>query len=165
MTNNTNSDSRQPCFSSRRMRERNTRGQQHATSGLSTKFLLYMFMFVWLLDWMSRLGLATTVDSSWFQQDYLSVELPLGVNRNPSELSLSSSSFQLASQQSFGFFDDIPENQWKIAQTIHAKAFPNHFREALHKPFLNEDIPSIKELASARWYAENFHEEFHCTFE
>jgi len=62
--------------------------------------------------------------------------------------------YALALKQSFGFFTDIPEDQWRIAQEIHAKTFPNHFRKT---------ILSFDEL-SARWYAENFQEEFHCAY-
>ena len=62
-------------------------------------------------------------------------------------------SYALAYDQSFGFFDDIRDNHWKIFQKIHAQVFPNHFI----KPLSTEPISN-----APFWYAENFQEEFHC---
>lgn len=78
--------------------------------------------------------------------------------------SLSSVSTSLAYNQSFGFFDDIRDDDWKIAQRIHAKTFPNTFRGKPEK-YSNgiNDRGKIEKLRwSAHWYAENFQEEFHC---
>ncbi len=76
------------------------------------------------------------------------------------------SSFQLASKQSFGFFDDVTDNQWKIAQKLHAKSFPNHFdkQPVKYSNAINDkrNPPNLKQ--SSHWYAENFQEEFHCTY-
>ncbi len=58
--------------------------------------------------------------------------------------------FALASKQSFGFFTDIPESQWRVAQGIHAKSFPNCYGGDASAAVAN------------KWYAENFQEEFHC---
>ena len=76
-------------------------------------------------------------------------------------------SYALAYNQSFGFFDNIPDSDWKIAQTLHAKAFPNHFREVPNEYSSKiEDKANIAVLKkSPFWYAENFQEEFHCEYE
>ncbi len=72
-------------------------------------------------------------------------------------------SFALALKQSYGFFTDITETQWRLAQTIHAKTFPNQFREYPSEysggTFLERHDKTIE---SHKWYAENFHEEFQC---
>jgi len=62
----------------------------------------------------------------------------------------------LAYDQSFGFFDDIPDTQWKMFQEIHTNVFPNHYDNTL-------SIEPVGSRAPA-WYAENFQEEFHCAF-
>lgn len=76
---------------------------------------------------------------------------------------LPQSGFSLAKRQSFGYFDDISDENWKRAQKIHAKMFPNH------APRLGQYSNAVvvkdmmKELKMSNfWYAQNFHEEFHC---
>ena len=66
------------------------------------------------------------------------------------------SSFALAYEQSLGFFDDIRDEDWKLAQKIHTKVFPNHFRETL------DGYHDIELDYAPMWYAENFQAEFHC---
>jgi Methyltransferase domain len=66
------------------------------------------------------------------------------------------SSFALAYKQSLGFFDDIRDEDWKLAQKIHTKVFPNHFRETL------DGYHDIELDYAPMWYAENFQAEFHC---
>lgn len=77
-------------------------------------------------------------------------------------------SYSLAYEQSFGFFADIPDENWKVAQKIHAKLFPNHFSEDLKKNSHTFDgvHGQYKMLSqiSPKWHAENFHEEFHCAY-
>jgi len=73
---------------------------------------------------------------------------------NAAGAAVDDSSFALASSQSFGFFDDVRDSDWKIAQKLHLKAFPNHFRESLDS--------YDKGFDSSAWYGENFQEEFHC---
>ncbi len=74
--------------------------------------------------------------------------------------------FQLAFSQSLGYFDDVPERQWKIAQHLHAKAFPNHFGKPpiRYSNTINDKGKIPKLQKSSHWYAENFQEEFHCTY-
>jgi hypothetical protein len=74
--------------------------------------------------------------------------------------------FQLALDQSLGFFDDISESNWKRAQTIHARLFPNHYRGHLNKYSSTiHDRGDIKRLTPSKdWNAENFQEEFHCAY-
>ena len=64
----------------------------------------------------------------------------------------------LALRQSFGFFTDIPDAQWEMAQKLHAKTFPNHF----HPKVLSLEEMKSKFHEGHRWYSENFQEEFHC---
>ena len=71
--------------------------------------------------------------------------------------------FRLAYDQSYGFFDDVPEDAWKVAQSIHARMFPNH--QDLSK-FANgigdfRKVPALQK--SKDWNAANFQEEFHCS--
>jgi hypothetical protein len=60
-------------------------------------------------------------------------------------------SFELAIKQSFGFFTDITDDQWRLAQKIHAKVFPNIYGD-------QESVVSDTSV----WYGSNFQEEFHC---
>jgi hypothetical protein len=72
--------------------------------------------------------------------------------------------YQLASDQSFGFFTDISDANWKRAQAIHAKMFPNYFQDLkkyAHGPNDKGDIPKLKR--SHYWNGENFQTEFHCS--
>lgn len=93
----------------------------------------------------------------WVSQD---------MSSSPSSSSSSSpqSSFSLAYNQSFGFFDDVTDRQWKLSQVLHAKTFPNHFSTDLSQYSSTIDdkgnVPKLKK--SPFWYAENFQEEFHC---
>ena len=73
------------------------------------------------------------------------------------------SGFSLAQRQSFGYFDDISDENWKRAQTIHAKMFPNHaarLGEYSNAVIVKDKMKELK--MSSFWYAQNFHEEFHC---
>ena len=74
------------------------------------------------------------------------------------------SSTNLAYEQSFGFFDDIPNYAWREAQNIHAKLFPNHYSNDLLK-YSNGigDKGKFDKLKNSNWWnGENFQEEFHC---
>jgi hypothetical protein len=72
--------------------------------------------------------------------------------------------YQLARDQSFGFFDDVSEAHWRRAQEIHKQMFPNHYSSDLMKysngPQDKGSIPKLK--YSSYWNGENFHVEFHC---
>ncbi|CAJ1936032.1 unnamed protein product [Cylindrotheca closterium] len=76
---------------------------------------------------------------------------------------MSQSGFSFAQRQSFGYFDDISDENWKRAQQIHAKMFPNHsprlgqYSNAL---VVKDKMAELK--MSSFWYAQNFHKEFHC---
>eukprot|EP00934_Nitzschia_sp_Nitz4_P007124 Nitzschia sp. Nitz4//scaffold57_size113557//67197//68502//NITZ4_003997-RA/size113557-snap-gene-0.54-mRNA-1//-1//CDS//3329554864//7114//frame0 len=61
---------------------------------------------------------------------------------------VSSTGTSLGAAQSFGFFNDISNDQWRVAQAIHAKSFPNYFR-------LSSSVANL-------WYNSNFHPEFTC---
>ena len=72
--------------------------------------------------------------------------------------------YRLAREQSFGFFDDITNENWQVLQEIHARAFPNHYEATLERHsgdlMHKKDRQAVKEAQS--WYAQNFQEEFHC---
>jgi hypothetical protein len=75
------------------------------------------------------------------------------------------STFQLASQQSFGFFDDIGEDLWRQSQRIHARLFPNYYKPGNLTQYSNGindkgKVPALRN--SAHWNGQNFQEEFHC---
>lgn len=75
------------------------------------------------------------------------------------------SSNKLAYQQSFGFFDDISDEQWKQAQRIHARLFPNFYIPGNLTLYSNgyEDKGKFHKLKKSNWWnAQNFQEEFHC---
>eukprot|EP00934_Nitzschia_sp_Nitz4_P000306 Nitzschia sp. Nitz4//scaffold18_size181773//15432//16421//NITZ4_001893-RA/size181773-processed-gene-0.218-mRNA-1//-1//CDS//3329539945//306//frame0 len=60
----------------------------------------------------------------------------------------------LASTQSFGFFDDIPDGTWKQLQEYHSAIFPNHANN-IERNMGDKD-------KSPKWYNDNFHPEFQC---
>lgn len=71
--------------------------------------------------------------------------------------------YKLAADQSFGFFNDISEANWKRAQEIHAKLFPNQYgdlKKYSNGPDDKGNMPALKH--SSHWNGENFQEEFHC---
>lgn len=82
----------------------------------------------------------------------------------PAAVSASSDEeYSLAREQSFGYFTDITNENWQIAQTYHAKLFPNYFAN-LDK-FSNgpKDKGKTERLRKANyWYGQNFQVEFIC---
>mmetsp|Transcript_4738 Transcript_4738/g.11182 ORF Transcript_4738/g.11182 Transcript_4738/m.11182 type:complete len:358 (+) Transcript_4738:87-1160(+) len=77
--------------------------------------------------------------------------------------SMSRSGFNLAQRQSLGYFDDISDENWKLAQQIHAKMFPNHaprLDQYSNAVVVKDKMAELK--MSSFWNAQNFHEEFHC---
>ena len=70
----------------------------------------------------------------------------------------------LAHAQSFGFFTDIPDSAWKIAQRLAAKTFPNEHQIQKYANGPNDKGKSSKLRYSNRWNGHNFQEEFHCAF-
>ena len=78
-------------------------------------------------------------------------------------MSSNGNNYQLAYRQSFGYFDDITDAQWKRAQTIHAKLFPNHWGDLQkYSSSIHDKGNTPKLRPSQNWNAENFQEEFHC---
>lgn len=74
-------------------------------------------------------------------------------------------SYSLAYEQSFGFFDDISDEQWKQAQRIHAHLFPNYYGPGNLTQYSNgnNDKGNFNKLKKSNWWnAQNFQEEFHC---
>jgi Methyltransferase domain len=70
--------------------------------------------------------------------------------------------FSLAYEQSEGFFDDIPDEMWRRMQKIASDIFPNHFRDVPTEYSHRMGHKGKDIQVSNKWYAENFHEEFHC---
>lgn len=106
--------------------------------------------------WVGKLVAVGPESSVWTMSPWIS--------QNGSSSSSSLASFSLAYNQSFGFFDDVTDRQWKLSQVLHAKTFPNHFSKDLkqYSSTINDkgNIPMLRK--SSFWYAENFQEEFHC---
>jgi hypothetical protein len=65
--------------------------------------------------------------------------------------------YQLAYDQSFGFFDDIDEDRWKRLQNRHVQQFPNHLSFPKDGSKLANEINS-----PPLWYASHFEPEFTC---
>ena len=75
------------------------------------------------------------------------------------------SSASLAFRQSYGFFDDITDAHWKIAQHLHKRAFPNFFAASKLRKYANvaSDRGKYKKLGRSSWWnGENFQQEFTC---
>ena len=80
-----------------------------------------------------------------------------------SSLSNSQQQYTLANQQSYGFFTDITNDHWKLAQIHHAKLFPNYYSKL--EEFSNgpNDKGKIQQLRNSnKWYGQNFQVEFIC---
>ncbi len=68
-----------------------------------------------------------------------------------------SSDFSLAYQQSYGFFDDIPDDDWKLYQTT--------ARRAQHHAYPNDPLRFWNDShndAAATWYYHNYNPIFSC---
>jgi hypothetical protein len=77
----------------------------------------------------------------------------------------SSKTFELAYHQSLGFFDDVTNENWRHAQEIHSKMFPNHAPDLLkysNPVIIKDKTADVKH--SNFWNAQNFQEEFHCAY-
>ena len=72
--------------------------------------------------------------------------------------------YKLAYEQSYGFFDDITNEQWMRAQTIHSRMFPNHQNNLYKHSSVMDDKGVVENLRNrgSKWYGDNFQEEFHC---
>ena len=80
-----------------------------------------------------------------------------------SQSKTSSDQYYLAKEQSDGFFTDITNTNWQIAQTYHAKLFPNYYSTL--EQFSNGpgDKGKINMLRNSnKWYGQNFQVEFIC---
>jgi len=80
-------------------------------------------------------------------------------------------SYELAHNQSHGFFDDISNDDWRRLQNITYETWPNHYSKDLMK-YHTALVKGSSRVPNGRWhkknsnwwYAENFQEEFHCQF-
>ena len=80
-----------------------------------------------------------------------------------SQAQSSSSSFTLCKEQSDGFFTDISNENWKLAQTYHAKLFPNYYNKLEEFSSGITDRGNIQRLRNSnKWYGQNFQVEFIC---
>ena len=74
-------------------------------------------------------------------------------------------SYSLAKEQSFGYFTDITNENWRIAQRHHASLFPNYYADLTKFSNGPNDKGQYNKLVKARnhmWYGENFQVEFIC---
>ena len=77
--------------------------------------------------------------------------------------SSNSQQYTLANQQSYGFFTDISNEHWKLAQIHHAKLFPNYYSNLKEFSNGNNDKGKIQQLRNSnKWYGQNFQVEFIC---
>ena len=86
-----------------------------------------------------------------------------------SSRSSSSSMYDLAKKQSYGFFDNISDEDWKRAQTIHTRMFPNYVNSPSSSRYnysnTIHDKGQYKKLSDSHyWYGDNYQEEFHCAY-
>eukprot|EP00934_Nitzschia_sp_Nitz4_P000026 Nitzschia sp. Nitz4//scaffold18_size181773//13700//14698//NITZ4_001892-RA/size181773-processed-gene-0.1-mRNA-1//1//CDS//3329539942//26//frame0 len=107
------------------------------------------------LGWTTLLVLASFIGSIFFFVFFPALE---GCSNKSSQSiptsPLGSTISNIASAQSFGFLDDVPNDTWKRLQTYHNDFFPNH-------------SPNIQRYSgdsgnSHIWYNDNFHSEFDC---
>ena len=124
---------------------------------ISLFLLVLITCFIWLVNiWFTMTTTATNTSSLFL---------------SPLSLSFSSDSFSLAREQSFGFFTDISNENWKILQDYHVKLFPNYFiensgggQENLNKFSHPNDSKGKNSLIGKTnfWYGRNFQVEFIC---
>ena len=87
-------------------------------------------------------------------------------NNSPPTAAASSSSdegYSLAKEQSLGYFTDITNENWRIAQTHHARLFPNYYANLENFSNGPKDKGRVKKLGRSHfWYGQNFQVEFIC---
>lgn len=78
---------------------------------------------------------------------------------------LSGDNYSLAKEQSFGYFTDITNENWRIAQAHHASLFPNYYDD-LNKfsngPNDKGRKEKLQKSMNHHWYGYNFQVEFVC---
>lgn len=63
--------------------------------------------------------------------------------------------YSLAKEQSFGFFTDIRDENWKIAQRYHSSLFPNYYADPQIYSNGNNDKGKTKQLRNSHmWYGQ-----------
>ena len=74
--------------------------------------------------------------------------------------------YKLAYEQSFGFFDDIPEKEWTMLSEITSKHQNHKFMEKplTHNPGWDKRTAHYRSSAHA-WYQNNYEPNFSCRFE
>lgn len=71
--------------------------------------------------------------------------------------------YSLAKEQSFGYFTDISNENWRIAQSHHASLFPNYYANlSKHSNGPNDKGKINKLRQSQNWNGQNFQVEFIC---
>ena len=78
----------------------------------------------------------------------------------------STDNFSLARTQSFGFFDDITNDNWKKLQDLVAHHWNHKFPEAplTHHPAW-KGRGQVRQVKHPAWYQTNFEPNFSCQFE
>lgn len=129
---------------------------QSATCDIRKYFIAAMFL--WTVNtWIVATHSTTT--SSHNNNAFLQ----LGEYVPPSSSSSSTNSFQLASDQSYGFFNDITDESWKRLQSYHAALFPNYYSDLMKYSNGPGDRGLYAQLRhSGMWYGQNFQVEFIC---
>jgi len=73
--------------------------------------------------------------------------------------------YSLAKEQSFGYFTDITNENWRIAQSHHASLFPNYYADLTKFSNRPNDKGRAEKLRNSNnhyWYGQNFQVEFIC---
>ncbi len=92
-----------------------------------------------------------------------STNLPTSLYYPPKCSTSEPASTSLAKNQSFGFFDDISDEHWKLAQQHHKALFPNYFNDLHIYSNGPGDKGKIDRLRKSSWWnGENFQVEFIC---
>jgi hypothetical protein len=115
--------------------------QDSSMANQGIRILVGIGIFVVLCE---TLRMCTFVSSSESMTNSLSFSAP------PVSPPLSTSSYQLALKESFGFFDDITDENWRYRQSL-ARKRQDH-----------ASAKAMKETRPAFWYVSNYYPSFSC---
>lgn len=104
----------------------------------------------------------TETDDDNTTTNWLGLPPPLAaVEASPGE----EDAYSLAKEQSFGYFTDITNDNWRIAQMHHASLFPNYHADLTKYSNSPQDMGRYDNLRKSNnhyWYGQNFQVEFIC---
>lgn len=123
---------------------------------------LFAAIFLWMVHvWTITISTSSVRDAS--SSGGPSLMHPDAFASGSSSGSSSSANYDLAKEQSLGYFDDIPASHWKTLQKYHAAMFPNYYQNLMKYSNGPGDRGNIPALRNANmWYGQNFQVEFVC---